>query len=369
MDNPYLLIIIASSIAGLVAGFVMHRSAFCVTSMFRDMFLFKDLYMIRMLFILIIISMALFQAGTLLGLLPNKPFPLLGVPSAATLVGGLLFGFGMVLAGGCVVGTLYKIGAGSILSLTAFVGLLTGSTIYAEFHTHWAAFARATTLTPDVITLPQLLGITPAALILPIAVGGGIYLYKVRNKLHRVSQVEGYIQPWMAALILAVVGFVSYLLVGMPLGITTSYAKLGASVEALFNTEHVYSLTYFTATSLKYTPPFTDVVITGGAGPQLDAVAAIQYPLVLFIILGAALSAWLLKEFKLRYRMPVIQYLSVFAGGFIVGMAARMVPGCNIWHLWGGVPILSMQSLLYAIALIPGTWLGSIFLSRYIISR
>jgi len=369
MTNPYLLIIITSSICGLIAGFVMHRSSFCVTGMFRDMFLFKDYYMIRMLIMLIVISMVIFEVGTIFGLLSANPFPLLGTPSLATILGGMLFVFGMVLAGGCVVGTLYKMGSGSVLSLVAFIGLLAGSTFYAEIHHLWSALAKSTSFISGKVTLPQLLGAPSYLLTFPVAVAGGIYLFKVRDKLVKPTAVDGYIQPWKVAIILALLGGVSYLLVGMPLGITTSYAKLGSSIEAIFAKEHVYALPYFTGMPLQYVPPYTNTMITGGAGPKLDAVAAIQYPLVLFITMGAALSAIILKEFKIHYRLPINQYATVLVGGFLLGLAARMVPGCNIWHLWGGIPILSMQSLIYGAALLPGTWLGSKFLAKYIIVR
>lgn len=369
MTNPYLLIIITSSICGLIAGFVMHRSSFCVTGMFRDMFLFKDFYMIRMLLLLIVISMVIFELGTLSGVFAANPFPLLGPPSLATLLGGMLFGFGMVLAGGCVVGTLYKMGSGSVLSLVAFIGLLAGSAFYAEIHHLWLPMAKATSITSGKVTLPQLLETSSYSLTFPLSIAGAIYLFKVRHKLVKPSYVDGYIQPWKVAVILALIGSVSYLMVGMPLGITTSYAKLGSSVELLFAREHVYSLPYFTAMPLEYTPPFTNTVIKGGAGPELDAVAAIQYPLVIFITLGATLSAVILKEFKIHYNLPVKQYVTVLLGGFLLGLAARMVPGCNIWHLWGGIPVLSMQSLIFGVALLPGAWLASQLLSKYVISR
>ncbi|MCW8900146.1 MAG: YeeE/YedE family protein [Gammaproteobacteria bacterium] len=347
----------------------MHRSSFCVTGMFRDMFLFKNYYMMRMLILLIVVSMAIFEVGTIFGLLSANPFPLLGPPSLATILGGVLFGFAMVLAGGCVVGTLYKMGSGSVLSVIAFIGLLAGSAFYAEIHHLWSALAKSTSFTSGQITLPQLFNTPSYLLTFPIAIVAGLYLFKVKDKLTRPSSVDGYIQPWKVAIILALLGSVSYLFVGMPLGITTSYAKLGASVEMIFAREHVFSLPYFTGLPLSYIPPFTDTLITGGAGPKLDAVAAIQYPLVLFITLGATLSAVILKEFKIHYRLPLKQYVTVLVGGFFLGLAARMVPGCNIWHLWGGVPILSMQSLIYAIALLPGTWLGSKFLAKYIITH
>lgn len=369
MDNPYLIIVITSSLGGLLGGFIMHRSDFCVTGMFRDLFLFGDGFMLRMLGVLIITSMLLFELALLGGAISFHPFPLLGSPSVANIIGGFLFGIGMVLAGGCVVGTLYKMGAGSVVSIVAFVGLLLGSTLYAEFHPWWGGFARATQMGGGAVTLPQLLKLPSYSLTLPVVFMGAVYLWRNyrRGELTRHTLLAGSMPPWQAAVALALIGFVSYLFVGMPLGITTSYAKLGATVEALFAADHVASLSYFQAMPLNYTPPLANRAITGGAGPQLDAVAAIQYPLVIGITLGAMISALLLRELRFHYRVPRAHYMSALLGGLLVGLAARMVPGCNIWHLWGGVPILAIQSLLFLLGLLPGTWLGSKLLTRYVI--
>ncbi|OOG25418.1 hypothetical protein B1C78_06820 [Thioalkalivibrio denitrificans] len=367
-ESAYTLIIATSAFVGLVAGFFMHRSDFCVTAMFRDVFLVRDFFLLRMLLLLIVASMLLFEFSRLGGLLSPYPFPLLGPGSLATLIAGALFGVGMVLAGGCVVGTLYKLGAGSVVALVAFAGLLTGSALYAEWHPWWSDFARATT-PHEAITLPQLVGIEPVFLILPLAVVGAVVLYRwqLRGLLVRKAYARGHIAPWQTALVLVVLGFVSWFLIGMPLGITTSYAKIGAGIESLFLPDRVQALAYFQVQGLNYTPPFADTPVQGGAGPQLDAVAAIQYPLIGGIVLGAAVSAVSVGEWRLRYRIPARQYASALIGGLLVGAAARMVPGCNIWHLWGGVPILAIQSMLFLVGLVPGAWIGSRLLSRFVI--
>jgi uncharacterized membrane protein YedE/YeeE len=368
LDSPYLTIVLASAVAGLVAGFVMHRSDFCVTAMFRDLFLFRDFFLIRMLVLLVVVSMLLFEAGRLAGLLRPYPFPLLGPPSATTLIGGFVFGVGMVLAGGCVVGTLYKLGSGSVVSLVAFVGLLAGSALYAEWHPAWSALAKATQLTP-AIALPQWLALPPPVLTLPLAAIGSVLLYRWwrQGLMHRPSHAAGHLPAWQAALILAVIGFGSYLFVGMPLGITTSYAKLGATFESWLWPAHVQGLAYFQVQGLVYQPPFSESVIRGGAGPGWDAIAAIQYPLITGIALGAAVSALQVGEWRLHYRIPVRQYLSALAGGVLVGAAARMAPACNVWHLWGGLPILALQSLLFLAGILPGAWLGSRLLTRFVV--
>jgi hypothetical protein len=369
VENPFLLIIGTSLAAGLSAGFVMHRSSFCVTATFRDMFLFGDFFLMRMLVLLVVASMVLFELGRWSGLLAPYPFPLLGPPSLASLIGGGVFGIGMVLAGGCVVGSLYKLGAGSLVSGVAFVGMLAGSALYAEGHPAWSAFAKATLFDAKAITLPQWLGVPPTALLAPLAGLGAILLWRWQRAglMSRVSHAVGHLAPWRAALILAGLGGFSYLLIGMPLGITTSYAKLGANIESWFWPEHVHSLAYFAAVPLKYAPPLSDQIITGGPGPAFDAVAAIQYPLIVGIIFGGLLSAELVREFRVQTRIPARQIASALVGGLLLGVSARMIPGCNIWHLWGGLPILALQSLLFLAGLIPGAWLGSQLLARFVI--
>lgn len=369
LDQPYTLIILSSLAIGLAAGFVMHRSDFCVTACFRDAFLFRDLFLMRQMLLLVAASMALFEAGRLSGLIGLHPFPLLGPPSLGNLAGGFVFGIGMVLAGGCVCGSLYKLGAGSSVSLVAVAGMLAGSALYAEFHPQWSTFAQATVLVPGKVTLPQWLDMPPTALLAPLVAAAAFWLYREfrAGRMDRPAFAAGHLAPWRAALILALLGFVSYVLVGMPMGITTTYAKIGAGIESLFAPAHVDGLAYFKLQPLNYTPPFAEQAISGGPGPGLDAIAAIQYPLLLGIVGGALFSAARLGEWRWHWRLPGRQFASALVGGLLLGLAARMAPSCNVWHLWGGLPILAMQSLLFLLGLLPGTWLGARLLTRFVV--
>ncbi len=324
---------------GLAAGFLMHRSDYCMAGMFRDLFMFRQSFRLRALALQIVLTMLAFEAFRLLDLLPLYPFPILGAPSLAAIAGGALFGLGMVLAGGCVVGTLYKMGAGSLLSASAFAGLILGSGLYAEIHPWWAAFSRATTFWEGYITVPQLIGRSPAILVLVVTAAAlPLFLSWRTRKLWEIkSRVRGYIQPWKTAAGLAAVGLFSYLLIGMPLGITTTYAKLAAMTENLFSLNHLAGLAFFQATPLNVVHPASQTLLLG--------------------------------EFKVYWRLPVRQFLITLAGGTLLGLASRMAPGCNIWHLMGGIPIFAMQSILFLIGLLPGAWLGSLILPRLLNSR
>jgi uncharacterized membrane protein YedE/YeeE len=368
-QNAYALIIGTSLLLGVVAGIVMHRSDFCVAGMFRNFFLFGHTFMLRCLVLLVAASMVLFEAAHQLGLLASYPFPLLGSPSLANVCGGFFFGIGMVLAGGCVVGTLYKMGSGSFPSFLAFIGLIAGSALYAEIHAWWLPFARATTFCPGKVTIPQMIGVAP-----PLVLAGmfACAIYPCRGWFRggqwvRRSSAAGYLQPWRAAICLAFIGTLSYICIGMPLGVTTAYTKFGAYAERLFFPKHVAGLPYFQATSLDYLTPFGGMRLTGGAGPRLDAIAAIQFPLIAGIVCGGALSALMLHEFKVYVRVPLRQCVSAVAGGVIMGLASRMAPACSVWHLFGGLPVLAGQSVLFLVGLLPGAWLGSRILTKAVV--
>lgn len=369
LSSANIFIMSVSLLLGGAAGFVMHRSDFCFAGVFRNFFMFRQTFMLRILLLLIVATMSFFELARLSGLLAYYPYPWSGSASLSHIIGAFIFGIGMVLAGGCVVGTLYKMGSGSMLSLLAFLGLLVGSVVYAEFHPFWKSLFRDAVLFPGQITLPQLLNISPSIMVLLIVLlFVAIYSGPLRAlPWKRASVVDGYLQPWIAALSLALIGLLSYVFVGMPLGITTAYTKMGALFERLIFPEHVAGLGYLQVQSLDYVPPFAEVAIQGGAGPQFDAVAVIQYPVIAGIVFGAAFSSILLGEFKPRLNAPKRQVASVMAGGVVMGLACRMTPGCNIWHLLGGLPILSLQSLFYLVGLVPGAWVGSRILQRFVL--
>ncbi len=103
--------ILSGLICGALLGFVMQRGRFCLTGGFRDMYIAKNNRMFYALLIAISVRsvgvFALIQAGLLT--YEAGAFPWLG-----TVIGGYLFGLGIVLAGGCATGTWYRAGEGLI---------------------------------------------------------------------------------------------------------------------------------------------------------------------------------------------------------------------------------------------------------------
>lgn len=366
MDVSVLLVMSGLLIIGLAAGFLMHRSDFCLAGAFRDVFMFRSYKRIRPLVLMVSLSAFLFEFFRALGILPIYPFPWFAPPAWSNILGGILFGLGMVLAGGCVVGVLYKMGSGNLMAMVAFLGLLAGSALYAEIHISWISLLNQSDFSTKAVTLPQWLGVPES---LPIIILVSVCSFwcwrwwKAGLWANR-NVAEGYIPLWLTAIGLAALGVLTVFLSGVPMGVTTSYAKAAALLESWVIPGHVANVPYFTATSVQYALPIDDVLRSGGAGPHFDVVAIVQVPLILGIVFGAWLSAQLLGEFQLVWKVPFHQVVMVFTGGIIMAFGARMTPGCNVWHLWGGLPLLTMQSLLFVVGLVPGAWLGGQALQR-----
>ena len=116
---------------GIAFGFVVQRSRFCFVAGFRDLFLAHQGRMMRG----ILAGLAVAAIGFAMVMATVVPNPASGVlPSdahilplgLATVLGGLMFGVGMVLAGGCDSGSLYRMGEGYLGSWVAIGGGMIG---------------------------------------------------------------------------------------------------------------------------------------------------------------------------------------------------------------------------------------------------
>lgn len=98
-------------LAGFAIGFIMHRSRLCFARSFREPFMTAEGDMtkavILALTIGLVISSLLFQKKII--------DPYIAIPATfwiGSLLGGLIFGIGMIFAGGCASGSLWRMGEG-----------------------------------------------------------------------------------------------------------------------------------------------------------------------------------------------------------------------------------------------------------------
>ena len=116
---------------GLALGFILQRSRFCFVSAVSDCFLFRDTRLLEG----ILCGLFLATLGFAFIMYRLVPDPTSGATPLTAIVspfgwhlviGGVLFGGGMMLSGGCVVGNLYRIGEGALSAIVAFVGIILG---------------------------------------------------------------------------------------------------------------------------------------------------------------------------------------------------------------------------------------------------
>lgn len=129
---------ILAVIASLI-GFTMQRSRFCFAASFRDPIMVGTTSLFRAVILGLIISTigtGIYQYTHIkdLGEISYKLVPGQFSPVGIhTVIGALMFGIGMVIAGACASGSLIRIGEGSLMQLITFVGISLGS-IFASYN-------------------------------------------------------------------------------------------------------------------------------------------------------------------------------------------------------------------------------------------
>ena len=113
---------------GAAFGFVFQRSRLCLVRAFREPFMTGDGEHTRAAALAIVVSMLGFAILKFTDLKDKGEwvFPAAG---AGALLGGLIFGIGMVLAGGCGSGSIWRVGEGQMKLLAAVVTFALGASL------------------------------------------------------------------------------------------------------------------------------------------------------------------------------------------------------------------------------------------------
>ncbi len=120
-------------LGGFGIGFVMHRSRFCVARALREPLMTAEGDMTKAVILMLALGIPLASLVFQMKLLD----PYVGIPPRfwlGSLLGGVLFGFGMIFAGGCGTGSLWRAAEGHLkLWVAVFFFAWSGSTASALF--------------------------------------------------------------------------------------------------------------------------------------------------------------------------------------------------------------------------------------------
>src|SRR5262245_10043169 len=146
------------ALCGAAFGALLPRPRLCFPAAFRDFFVLRD----RRAALGILAALAVGSIGyaVVYGIqLPEARY----LPETAhvapagpvVVLGGLSFGAGMVLAGGCISGQLYRLGEGSLVAPVALLASIPG---YWLAFSLWNFFYVKSVATSPVVWLPKHLG-------------------------------------------------------------------------------------------------------------------------------------------------------------------------------------------------------------------
>ncbi len=320
-------------LVGVFFGYILQRGRLCFNSAIRDVRYLTDNFLMKAVALALGLNALLFTLMAQIGVIKLVPLSLMPV---GNIVGGLLFGLGMVLVGGCASGVTYRVGEGMT---TAWLGAL--------FFGLFAAAASNSFLKPLAGILKG-----PAYTIQ----GDGVY-YAAQSVGPTIANTLK-INPWIPAVVFAVTMFVYVFATKTTKRPSSPWSWQLTGVMAGIVSVIAYALRQY----LSWDPTY-GLGITGGWVSLLKYVTGGSYlgwtgALIVGIIVGAGAIAAIKKEFKIRMPRRPGTYAQVVAGGAVMGLGATVAGGCNIGHILTGVPHLAWGSLIAASFIILGNWLG-----------
>ena len=344
----------AALACGVAFGAVAQRSHFCTMGAVSDIVNMGDWTRMRMWLLAIAVAMIGFNVLVYSGALDAKHSVYTGAKLLwlSYLVGGLMFGFGMVLASGCGSKTLVRIGGGSLKSLVVFVVLAIAA--YATLR-GVTAVARVATLDAVAITLPSgqdlpsllahATGLAKPMLALLLGSGIGLLLLAFCLAKPEGRGAEVVMTGVVIGLLVVAVWWVS--------GRLGHLAEHPQTLEEVFlatNSQRMESLTFVApmAYTVDWLILFSDKskVLTIGIVTTLGVVA------------GSLIVALATNTFRWEGFASTEDTANHLVGAVLMGVGGVTAMGCTVGQGLSGVSTLALGSFIALAAIIAGAVLA-----------
>ena len=336
----------SSILLGLAIGFVLQRGRFCMNTAFRDTIFIQDFTLFRGFLIalaIMIVGVHLLGEFKLIRFLPVQPFyPI------ANMLGGYVFGLGIVMVGGCGSGVWYKIGEGQFNSVIAVIGFflgihMTATGILSPVY-NMLKSVRVPIAGNNFPTLYNIIGSGPTikwAVIAVVVIA--LLAFILKGKPFSAPKQKGIEWP-KVGLILGLLGVAAFwagdVWEGFPRGLSFTTP-----------TGEFFS-TLLTGKAMAANHPLVRVFPMYDLGPFTITWASF---FIIAVPFGAFISAKILKEFKWK-SAPIDDLLSVSVGSIMMGFGATVAGGCNIGQGLTGSSTLAVGSLVALLFIILGNW-------------
>ena len=361
---------------GVGFGFVLQRSRFCFASAFRDVFLLGHGRTMRGL----LAGLAVATLGFGLVMSRQVPTPFSGIlPTQAnvlplglhTILGGLMFGVGMVVSGGCVSGSIYRMGEGYVASWVSFIGIAVGL-LFAGYTWNWwwdAHIAAAPRIwLPTYLGHPGAIGLTLVVLFL-----GYLALLWWENR-QGIVVPEPPFEPTDDS---SVRGQLSNLYRrvfrhGWP--VVIGGVVLGGMNVMLYTVAHAWGFTgevsrwaIGAANAFGFGPgDLAGAATLPGCALEVGDGGVLSHMLFLVIgmLVGSFIAALLSREFRIRVPRKGIRFVQAAGGGVVMGYGAGIAMGSTIGAFFSAVPALAVNGWVFAVFLAAGAWIGTKIIAR-----
>jgi hypothetical protein len=318
-----LKLLLVFGLFGFAYGVVLQRSGFCIARAALELFLLRSREALNGLLAGLCVATLGFTVVTVVRAGAGLPAldHLLVLPfGVATVVGGVLFGLGMTLAGMCAAGTLQRLGEGYVVAWASLAGMILG-----------AAFDPFHNLLPTSWQLQS----------------GGFWLGRVAGA------------PAAAGVTVAAILMVWWVVRGKPGARPLrllSPIVLGGVVLGLLNTAQVAVATPWTvAYPLGLVPPALSRSLSHTAIQNALPLLAVNAGMVL----GSALATAAGGRYRLRRPRRARDVGAALAGGVLMGWGIQLARGCGIGGGFSALPSLSASAWLFLPGLFLGAWIGA----------
>jgi uncharacterized protein len=310
---------LSAAVTGGAFGYVIQRGGFCFMRALSNLYLMGDATIVRAYTLALLVAMVGVQALSTAGLvdIPVRPFHWM-----SNVTGGLIFGAGMVLAGGCSGSTWYRVGEGAVGAWIVLLGFALGATaVRLGLLGPLRAALQAPTIGEAPPTLATALGISPWLVIVALWIVGGLWLFRSRG----ASQHGKW--PWHVT--------------GAAVGLLIAAGWWSSSIG-----ERPVGITFAVNTGELLTYPL--VMFPNRVNWSMVMLMAVP--------IGAFLAAWPSGDF--RWKLPPgWSVVKIFAGGLLMGGAAIVGEGCNITQGLTNSATLAVGSLVTIGSIVVGCWL------------
>jgi uncharacterized protein len=341
----------ASFAIAAVIGFTMSRSNFCTMGAVADIVNMQDWTRMRLWLAAIGFAVLGTQALAWAGLVdPGASFYTSSrVSWLSYIVGGALFGFGMVLASGCGSKTLLRVGGGNLKSLVVLVTM--GLFAYMTLR---GVFAVARTASVDLVyfelpggqDLPRLLAAGDEALrrtlhlVLGAAVGLALLAFALASREFRAHRGN-----FFAAAIIGL-GIAAIWYVSGQIGFVEEDPRTLEPRYLATNSGRMEALSFvapvaFTLDLLMFWSDQSKVVTIGIAA-------------VLGMIVGASTDALLTRRFRWEGFRNAEDTANHMLGGALMGIGGVTALGCTIGQGLSGLSTLAVGSMIAFLAIVAG---------------